>query len=176
MSDYYFVDGKDNPPAQKPELFMPVNLLKQKVGSGGIDEARIEKAQTLIQNVSNDIFKELINELLSILQTLIALCRHEQYHNTEKLIEDYAATFVQIKAHGAMFRYPLMSSIANNAVRFLDNVNDVDEKTLDVLQAHCDAIHLVKSKKMEGDGGEKGEQIKKALAEACKRYFNIKKK
>lgn len=176
MSEYYYVDGPKNPPAQRPELFSPVNLLKQKVGSGGIDEARIEKAQTLIQGVSNDVFRELINELLSILQTLIALCRHEQYYNTQKLIEDFAATFVQIKAHGAMFRYPLMSSIANNAIRFLDNLTDVDGKALDVLQAHCDSIHLVKSKKLEGDGGEKGAEIKKALADACQRYFNQKSK
>ena len=171
MSSYYYIEDYSDAPTQKPQLFTPVNLLKQKVGSGGIDEARIQKAQDLIQNISNDVFKDLISELLSILQTLIALCRHEHFHSSDKLIEDFAATYMQIKAHGAMFRYPLMSSIANNAVRFLDNLNKMNGDTLDVLQAHCDAIHLVKAKKIEGDGGEQGKQIKKALLDACRRYF-----
>lgn len=158
-------------PSLRPQIFEAVNLLKQKVGNGGIDEDKLHNAQRLIDECSADIFIPMARELVAIIAELVSLGRQNADTVDEKSIEDLGASLVQIRANGSMFRYPLMTRIAENALHFLQYVPLLDDYAYDVVLAHHDAMAVVLDARLEGPVGPHGERILLELSQVCARYF-----
>ncbi len=162
---------QDLHPSLRTQIFKPVNLLKQKVGDGGIDDDKIKNAQRLIDECSYDGFLPLARELTGIIYDLLVLLRKQGIQDSEKTIKDFAANFVQLKANGAMFRYPLVTRISDNVLHFLDSIPMMGDKELDVVQAHYDGLHVVIEGRLEGLENPQANEIHAELTRVCQRYF-----
>lgn len=175
-------DGKQNsqqtPPAhynrerlRNAEIIRPPNLLKAKVGSGGLSEQILEMAQALLENNTVD-FQPLADMYLSALMRGIDNAHQNSEHDDpESVIATMLYPAMQLKANGGMFHYPLVTAIADRLVQFLEVVEEPDIDAVEIVLAFHTTIKAVVLGKIAGDGGRHGEDLIAALSEACMRYF-----
>ncbi len=158
-------------PLRKAEYIKPPNTLKAKVGSGGLSEQILEKAQALLENNSVD-FQPLAEMYLGSMMKGI-----EQSNNpgpdadAESVIASMLYPAMQLKANGGMFHYPLVTMIADRLVQFLEVVEEADIDAVEIVLAFHTTIRAVVLGKITGTGGRHGEELVAALSEACMRYF-----
>lgn len=159
-------------PRRKAEFVKPPNMLKVKVGSGGLSEQILEKAQALLENNSVD-FQPLAEVYLGSMMRGI-----EQAHTAASGDDDVEATIsgmlypaMQLKANGSMFHYPLVTKIADRLVQFLEVVEEADINAVEIVLAFHTTIRAVIMGRITGTGGRHGEELLAALDEACMRYF-----
>lgn len=156
---------------RKAEFVMPPNNLKAKVGSGGISDSILTKAQELLENNTID-FLPLAEMYLSSLQTGInhaKECKPEE--DKEHIIATMIYPTMQLKANGSMFHYPLITRIANRLVHFLEVIADLDLDAVEIVLAFHTTMRAIVLGKIMGDGGTHGEELFEALDDACMRYF-----
>jgi len=155
-------------PISPVSLLAPPHMIKQKAGSGGIDPKLVQKAQTTIDNADID-FSDIANPLLSQIDTALEqtkagmLKRHE---SVEAII--YPA--MQLKAHGTMFQYPLVTTLCNTLIDFLDTLTEINSIVVEIILSYQKTLKLILKQKMKGDGGKDGKALRDALEEVCERY------
>jgi len=157
---------------RKAELISLPNRLKEKVGSGGLDETVLAKAQELLENNTID-FKPMAAMLMDVLNETITDAKAGTIKG-EAAIEALIYPAMQLKAQGGMFHYPLISEISNILVNFLETVNDTDKDVLDIVVAHKMSMNAVLASQIKGDGGKVGRELRDALLDACARYYKAK--
>lgn len=166
-------DFMDQKKVRNAELLIPPNRLKAKIGSGGIDENVLVKAQELLESNTID-FKPIALMLVDVLHEAIADAKAGSLAG-EKAIEAMLYPAMQLKAQGGMFHYPLISEIANILVNFLETVVFVDKDVLDIVVAHKMSMNAVIGSQIKGDGGKVGRELRDALLDACSRYYKTRK-
>lgn len=156
---------------RRAEKIVPPNVLKKKVGSGGFDKKKIEKAQELIENNEID-FTPVAQELLGDLQTIIADIRSGKLGG-ESAIEKLFFPAMQLRTQGGMFQYPLVSKICDVLINFLETVKAPDADAMEIVAAYHRTLSAVLSKDMKGKNfaGGAGGDLCKALTDACGRYY-----
>lgn len=157
---------------RKAELISPPNRLKEKVGSGGIDENVLNKAQALLENNTVD-FKPIASMLMELLAEAVTDAKNGNIKG-ETAIEAMIYPAMQLKAQGTMFHYPLVTEISNILVNFLETVTMVDKDVLDLVVAHKMSINAVLASQIKGDGGKVGKDLRDALMDACNRYYKTR--
>ncbi len=152
------------------KFYKPPNTLKQKVGSGGLANEILERAQSLIEKNEID-FNPMAEHYLDMLRRNIdnAYNPSEQMTN-EQVMTSFIAPIMQLKANGGMFHYPLISRISQHMILFLENIEEPNEDLLEILQAYYTTIRAILVSKIKNDGGQHGDELFQALASACKRY------
>lgn len=159
-------------PRRKAEYFSPPNQIKQKVGSGGLTEDILSKAQALIENNSVD-FRPIAEIYLESMQQGINLANQlkpDQGH--EEVIEKILVPGMQLKANGGMFHYDLITRIADKFIQFMEVVEKLDADALEIIVAFHTTIRAILMAEIKGDGGKRGEELMQALVDACYRYFH----
>ncbi|MCB1592723.1 MAG: hypothetical protein KDI90_09755 [Alphaproteobacteria bacterium] len=158
-------------PRRKAEFIKPPNIIRTKVGTGGLSDAILDRAQKLLENTTVD-FGPLAEIYLSSMMNgiLNARSRTEEDDN-EILIAGVLYPCAQLKANGGMFHYPLVTRIADRFVQFLEVVEQIDDDSLEIAEAFHTTIKTVISAKIKGDGGKHGNELVEALNDACMRYF-----
>lgn len=154
---------------RKAELISLPNKLKEKVGSGGIDETVLIKAQELLENNTID-FKPIAQMLMDVLNEAISDAKAGTLKG-ESAIAALLYPAMQLKAQGSMFHYPLISEISNILVNFLETVDDTDKDVMDIVVAHKMSMNAVLASQIKGDGGKVGRELRDALLDACARYY-----
>ncbi len=144
--------------------------LQKKVGSGPIDAASLERAQSIIEEASED-FGPLANNLLAKLKVAIEAAQKGAGSNDE-LIAAMTSPVMELKANAKMFKYELVSSLANIMLGFLETINKLDRDAIDIVGAHHQTLNLIVVKKMTGDGGDHGKLLQSELRDAVHRYFS----
>lgn len=157
---------------RRAELLTPPNRLKEKVGSGGLDENVIHKAQALLENNTVD-FRPIASMLVEILSEAITDAKNGNIKG-EVAIEAMIYPAMQLKAQGSMFHYPLITEISNILVNFLETVTVMDKDVLDIVFHHKMSINAVLSSQIKGDGGKVGKELRDALMDACNRYYKTR--
>jgi hypothetical protein len=158
---------------RRAELISPPNRLKEKVGSGGIDETVILKAQALLEDNTVD-FRPIATLLVDILEDALRDTKAGILKG-EAAIESMIYPAMQLKAQGSMFHYPLITEISDILVDFLETVPRADDDVMDVVSGHRMAIKVVIASDIRGDGGIQGKELKEALHDACSRYYKTNK-
>jgi len=153
---------------QDVRYIKPPNLFKQKVGSGGIPQDRLEKGQTLINTTKTDI-KPYAEKFLLQFSTAMETADTKDFRDIK---DDIAMPIMQIKANGGMFQYQLLSDVAAIALNFLESVSDFNRDVEKVLTAHQNTIQVILTNEMKGAGGKEGDILIMELNKACKRYFD----
>lgn len=158
-------------PKRKAEFIKPPNTLKAKVGSGGISDQILAKAQALLENNSVD-FQPLAEMYLgSLVKGIEQASASDQKLDTETLITGMLYPAMQLKANGGMFHYPLVTTISDKLVQFLEVIEEADIDAVEIVLAFHTTIRAVVLGKITGNGGRHGEELIGALDDACMRYF-----
>jgi hypothetical protein len=162
----------DRKPRRKAEFIRPPNTLKQKVGSGGLSEEILNRAQALLENNTVD-FRPLGEMYLDSLMRAIhqALTADSERDNPEQIISAMLYPAMQLKANGGMFHYPLVTRVAESLISFLEAIDAPDRDAAEIVLAYHTSIRAVIMGKVTGNGGRYGDELREALTDACARYF-----
>ena len=162
--------GKNKGSSGKVRFINPPNTLKTKVGTGGIDESLLKKSQQFIDNAQVDFmpYAERYLKQLGDCTRLLKKGPDDPKPAQEKMI----GAIMQLKAHGGMFQYQLLSDVADIALQFLESIEGINQDALTVLQAHENTIKVIINSNLKGDGGREGYALVKELDSACQRYFS----
>ncbi len=153
---------------KKPRFIKPINRFKQKVGTGGIDEKLLDTAQTLIEETKID-FSEYAFGYLETLDKIIKQAK-ENNENESETINKLIRPIMQLKANGGMFKYHLVTEIADIILNFLEELKKLDSDAYKVIEVHKKALKVIISNRLTGDGGKEGYELAQELDKACKRY------
>lgn len=161
-------------PVRNAEFIMPPNIVKAKVGSGGLNDSIIERAQQLLESNTSD-FAPVAEMYLKTMQdgietAKIAIAKNEPITD-ELVISHILYPCVQLKSNGAMFRFPLVTRIADRFVQFMEVIDRIDTESLEIASAFNTAIRVVVAGKITTGGGAKGNALVEELNNACMRYF-----
>ena len=158
-------------PKRKAEFIRPPNYLKAKVGSGGLSENILEKAQALLENNTVD-FAPLAHIYLDALMRGIEYSKNANPEDDkEYLITTMLYPAMQLKANGGMFHYQLVTEIADHLIQFLEVIAEPDIEVVEIILAFHTTIRAVIQGEITGDGGKHGVELVNALDAACVRYF-----
>lgn len=153
---------------KKAKFITPPNKLKAKVGNGGLPDSVLEKAQNYINNNQVDFIPQAKIFLDSAKAESIKALEDGMQFDRNKL----SLPTMQLKANGGMFRYPLLSEVANICLNFIEKIERMDENAYKVIRAHENAINIIIKHNFHGSGGKEGSALVKELEDVCKRYFS----
>lgn len=159
-------------PRRNAEFIKPPNMLKTKVGSGGLGDEILDRAQDLLENNTVD-FQPLAEMYLSTLMKGIELAKEaDPDDDQEYVISRMLYPGMQLKANGGMFHYPLVTRIADKLIQFLEVIEHADIEAIEIVMAFHTTIRAVVMGRVSGDGGKHGAELMRALNDACMRYFD----
>ncbi len=154
---------------KKPRYVNPPNILKQKVGGGGIPDTALEKGQEVISTNKID-FAPYAENYLTKLSAVINDFTQGKLNNKE-VIEKLADPVMQLKANGGMFNYELITRIADTVLLLLDNIPELNEDALKIIRAHQDSLQIIVASRLRGTGGREGIMLENELSGACARFY-----
>jgi len=164
---------EEDKPGKTVRPITPPNLLKTKVGFGSFDKEMIEKAQKAIDENEVD-YKPIGLDLLKI-----ATVATENMKSG--VMEDHAAInsitdpMMQLKAQGTMFHYPLVTDMSYSLIDFLENIEAIDEKVIELIEVHNNSIQAILNNEIKDPESPIGKQIYNELVKACNRYNKTRK-
>ena len=145
------------------------NKLQMKAGTGEIDTIKIARAELILQNNSEN-FSQMGLQFLSRLEAGIERARNLDRLSQEK-IEGLVRPVMELKANAKMFKFDLVTELANIMLGFLENLKTVDYDAIEIVSAHHRTLHAIFFDGMRGPGGERGRHLCRELEEACQRHF-----
>lgn len=158
-------------PKRKAEFIRPPNMLRMKVGTGGLSDAILDKAQQLLENNTVD-FQPLAEMYLGSLMKGIDVAKNsDASKDPEYAIAAMLYPGMQLKANGGMFHYPLITNIADKLIQFLEVIEEPDIEAIEIVLAFHTTMRAVVLGRIAGDGGRHGRELMQALHDACMRYF-----
>ena len=125
----------------KVEIIHPPNLLKMKVGSGGVDPDRIAKAEAAVAELAESYIDWALKDLAE-LQARFAAIRAETADPRQRVL-DLFQTAHDMKGQGATFGYPLVTQVAKHLCHYVegqlerDQLPDLTIDTFDVKDFFC---------------------------------------
>lgn len=143
--------------------------LQKKVGTGSIDEKKVEKAQEVIKNNKVDfapIAKPHLDELSKAIKASLGL---KNPPNEKEILESYMTPIMNIKANAATFNYSLISGLAGTVLTFLEDVKKYDKKVVQIVDLLYKTTLLILARKMSGDGGPEGRALLNAFHDVCQK-------
>lgn len=153
---------------KKAKFYTPQNALRLKVGYGGIDPVVMERAELIIQN--NDVdFTDIAKGFLDRLDKAVEAVRHDDRRSKEG-INRLVAPIMELKANGAMFKFPLLSGVANIVLDFLENIDYLNDDSLEIVNIHRQTLRIIVGQDLRGTGGKQGDILVNELVAACRRY------
>ncbi len=166
--------NKEN--VSKARFYNPPNILKEKVGSGGLARNILEQAQKLLEE--NDIdFEPIAMTYMDALRRGLDHAYNPSPHTTRfELMEGLIHPIMQLKANGGMFDYPLVSRIADKMIELIEGATEPNEDLQEIIQAFHTTITAILHSKLKGTGGVKGDNLYYAICDACDRYFKKHKR
>lgn len=150
-------------------FIMPPNLLKEKVGSGGLPLSVIQRADEVIRDTEID-FTPTAQILMRGIENALKTAEQDGMR-TRTHITLLSGPIMQMKANCGMFGYPLLSDIAAISLGFLENVVVLDDDAMAVIRAHIKTMTIVLAQGLRGHGGKQGIHLIAELRKVCDRYY-----
>lgn len=113
----------------------------------------VARANDYLAQVSASDYAGWVREDLSALQAAYRIFRQKP---DEENVRALSATFQVLQDMGGTFDYPLISEIGYIAVKFLGQGLPKSPKQLEFVHILQEAMELVITRKISGDGGETG--------------------
>ena len=121
--------------AQPMEIFTPPNMLKAKMGSGGIDAAAIARAEAAVEEIKSDFPTWMQADVEQLTQ------RHAEFVATKspELRTALHRAANDVKGQAATFGYPLAARVAASLCDLLES----ELRPAPLVTAHVDAIRVI---------------------------------
>lgn len=152
------------PPKQKAGQFIdPPNYLKMKVGEGGFDKQAIKDAENAIKVLGHKMYAQWADDDLARLRAA-----YDSLRNTNLDDGDGVRKMLRIcwdmKGLGGSFGFPLVTQITHYLSNYLEYCLGNESKASPaVVTPHMDALLVVLSQKISGDGGAIGRELVRGL-------------
>ena len=149
----------------------PVDLrAKAPITANGVNAEMLAKAEKIIVEMQSEYLVWVEEDLIR----LRAMSREvDQTSTPEALSEVFHRVFElahDMKGQGGSFGYPLVTEVANRLCRFLEQVYAAPKIGHSAVVKVCiDSLHVIISKRMEGDGGAEGARLVAGLDAAIAR-------
>tara|TARA_R110002124_G_scaffold287216_1_gene471374 strand:- start:60359 stop:60880 length:522 start_codon:yes stop_codon:yes gene_type:complete len=158
----------------KAKTIVASKLLQAKVGRGQIREDQALACKKALETSTSD-FEPVALEFLNSLEHAIDNATNSSDSDLEAHKALLFKPIFDLKANAKMFKYDLVSIMANIMVTFLEKITHLDKDAVEIVKAHHQTLTLIVQKKMNGTGGEAGKALAKELQSACLRYFSKRK-
>ncbi len=146
--------------------------LQNRVGTGNIDQHKIDEAQRIIDTSKVD-FGEIAKPELNKLQKAIDKARKNP--QGDEVMESFMTPIMNIKANAGAFNYKFVSDLTGMILMFLEGIDESDRKVVQIVDVLHKTILLALAYQMKGDGGENGKALLSAFKEICAKYHRKKK-
>ena len=153
----------------KVNIIKATQDLKKKAGTGQVSPEKIKAGEKVLEDSSSS-FLMIARESLADLKTGVDTAKSEDV-SKEQLLEMIQSPLMHLKSSAGMFNYSLVGEMADIMFNFLERVEVVDDKAIEIVEAHHTTLQAIVGNRMEGDGGDYGKKLKKELAKVCDRYF-----
>jgi chemotaxis protein histidine kinase CheA len=121
------------------EIFMPPNVLKAKMGNGGLDPSAVKRAEEAIENLKGEFTAWLVEDVLHLVEARNAYVKDT---NDEALGKLYRASH-DLKGQATTFNFPLVSRVASSLCKLTDDTNNGIDLPKPLIDAHVDAIKVI---------------------------------
>jgi hypothetical protein len=143
--------------------------LQKKAGTGDISPELIHKAEKVLHENAED-FTPLALELLNKLRHTLDHIKASDLDSPSHL-QTLVAPIMQLKANGRMFKYDLITILADTMLAFLESIKRIDPDVIYLAEAHLASLQVIIAKKIKGSGGASGQHLQQELEEAVQRYY-----
>lgn len=151
------------------EFITPPNLIKAKVGSGGLNKEVLDKAQDVMKSYVKDYPPVAALDLMKLSE---AIKEHQDGNlETADARKKIQTAAIDLKSNGAMFNYPIVSRMAHSLLNFVENIRYIDADVVEIIMAHHNSIKAVIDSRQSGDVDDAGEMLIGALTGAVSRYY-----
>ena len=143
--------------------------MSAKLGSGkGIDPSVLERAERAVAAMA-DSYLEWAARDVGRLQAALAEARSQPGDQTP--IQRLREIAHEVRGQGGSFGFPLVSRIATSMYRLLREGTSFPASSLDIVDAHIEALRAVLAQRARGDGGPTGQQIGAGLEAMVERVL-----
>ena len=121
------------------EIFMPPNVLKAKMGNGGLDLSAVQRAEQAIDDLKGEFTGWVVEDVNRLAEAQQAYAKQS---DGETLGDLYRAAH-DLKGQATTFDFPLVSRIASSLCKLTDDANSGLPLPLALIAAHIDAIKVI---------------------------------
>jgi len=146
------------------QLITPPNLLKAKVGTGGvggIDPDLIKRAEDVIDTMSDEFAESVTREIMRLMK--LAMDLENDPAKAEKILKKVRRVGHDLRGQGATYNYDLISDVAASLYRYTERLSGSAALNGEVIRAHADAMRAIIKNQVKGNGGEVGVDLVKSL-------------
>ena len=142
-------------------IIRPNLTLNSKVtigGPGAVDEAALDRAEKVIQDMSGDYLKWAKGDLARLAKAFAALKSGKG--DTATHLDAIFAVSHDIKGQGGSFDFDLMTILGNQLRRFIEGLKGkAGAPEVEVIELHVNALQVVMAQNLKKDGGPIGRSL-----------------
>jgi chemotaxis protein histidine kinase CheA len=150
---------------QPIEIFMPPNILKAKVGSGGLDLGALKRAEQAVEELKAEFTNWIIEDVNRLAERRNA---YEAKTNADTLGAMYRAAH-DLKGQGKTFEFPLVARVASSLCKFTDEAGAGATLPISLIDAHVEAIKIIVRDNIK----DPGNRMACVLAEELERQVEV---
>jgi hypothetical protein len=146
------------------------NLLLEKFTKGcpgGADLAAIERAESIVANMTGSYLGWAEDDLFKIYKVQVEFKDH--LDQSAMYLDKIFKIAHDMKGQGGSFGYDLMTVLGNDLCRFVEGKKTARKVDLEVINLYVAAMQVILSKRMRGSGGAEGQKVLVGLAAVVKR-------
>lgn len=151
------------------QIITPRHVLREKAGYGGVDTTAITRAQNYADQLPIE-FEPFAKDFLERLQAAIHAARENTLRD-KGTIATLSSPAMDLKASGGMYKYPLVTALADILLNFLEHLPYLNDDAIEVTELHLKTIAAIMNSRLSGDGGAQGKILAGELLGACQRYM-----
>lgn len=158
------------------EVVHKLNRLKIKAGGGltdgpgKLDSGSVERANTVVQNMSSLYPREIKNMLAALDKEWEAIKTSEDKDRAKK-VKKMSNTANQVKDLAGTFGYTLMEYFGASLRDYILKTDLSLKEQYTIVQAHIDVMGVAYRENLKNDdGGALGEELKKMVSTAIEKY------
>jgi len=149
----------DEKPSQA-QVIKPPQTLQNKVekgGPGAVDLEALSKAEDVIANLADD-YLDWVKEDLVRLEAAYDQLKSGEGDPAANLEEVFQIAH-DMKGQGGSFGYDLMTAIGDQLCRLVEKMDTAGPREVLMIRVHIDAMKVIITKGLKGDGGNEGRQL-----------------
>lgn len=151
-------------PSKGAEFVTPPNYLKMKVGGGGIDKEAIKEAEIAVQVLGHKMYAKWADDDLGRMRVSFEELKATNLDDPDS-VKKMLRICWDMKGLGGTFGYPLVTTITHYLSNYLEHCLNAEGARVStaVVSPHIDALYVVLSQKISGDGGAIGRELVSGL-------------
>jgi len=164
----------------KVRFYRIKNRLKEKTaGLGSNAGVEIEFDEGLLaeaQEALNDMSEDYPDWVMAVIDELFEVHRRcvDDDINRKRYFERINTIAHDMKGQGGTFGYQLMTDFADGLYNFTSTGAGLTDSHVEIIKAHLDAMRIVIRERIEGGGGEIGNELKKGLEMSVAKFKSKK--